>query len=291
MDRTYPNDPHDAPKWTNRTGTNRTPPRELNERTRTTPATSRAYGNANPTTTRAHGNANPTIPGNEQHDDTQSAWKWTERTRTKPTTFGARGNGPNVPERTGRHLGMYRFVRVRSVHSRGQWGSSIPVPHVVRSGAFGPLPCVQGVVAWATSIPVPLGVVGFVRVHSVHSREPLASSGSIRCVLPSAVRPGSRRVRLGQFGPFPRSLGVVGFVRVCSVHSSEPWRTSGSFGCVSNIPGLAVGRRARSGALAPLAGGRRVCSRSLPVSPRGPFPDALWVVRGSSAYSRAPCEG
>ena len=137
----------------------------------------------------------------------------------------------------GPFLVVVGFVRVRS---------AISVQHGVCSCAFCPFPQTMGIVHSRTPCrssgsflcfrPITLrprcrrlrsvhsgdlGVVGFVRVHSVHSRQLLVSSCSIRCVLHIAVGPGGRRGRLGPFDQFPCALGGVGFVRVCSDHSSD----------------------------------------------------------------------
>ena len=136
-----------------------------------------------------------------------------------------------------------RCHRVRSVHSRASWGSPASFGYVryialgvvgcsgyiqlrpgerrVRLGALGPFPCA-------------LLVVGFVGVHSVHSRVPCGSYCSFVCHSRAPLRSS---VRWCAFGPFTCALGVVGsfaFVRSIPVRpwglrvrSHSPW---GSFG-------------------------------------------------------------
>ena len=189
------------------------------------------------------------------------AREWTKRIRTNPPIVRC-GRCISV-----RHC-VVGLVQVPLVHchtpyrSSGSFGCvrSIPVRPEgirVRSGAFSPFSCA-------------LGVGGFVRVRSVHSRQLWESSGSI-----------------GSDGTFPCSLGVVVLVgvrsvhsrahwfdRVSSVHSHTPWRSSGSIGSVRSIPVLPAGRRVlrvrsvRSNA--PLrSSGSFGCVRSIPVRPEG----------------------
>ena len=160
-------------------------------------------------------------------------------------------------------LVVFVFVWERSVDSLAPWVSSgsfecvrsTPVVPGFRSGTFG-------------QFPYAVEVVGAVLICSVHSRAPWVVSGSFGlfritpvrpCVRSIPVRPGGRRVRSGDFGPFSCALGVVGYVRsilvrpmgrqvrscatctlpcvlgivgfvfVRSVHSRAPWESSGSF--------------------------------------------------------------
>ena len=110
-----------------------------------------------------------------------------------------------------------------------------------RTGAFGPFPSALGVVVFVRlPFASAVWVVVLIRVRSVHSLAPLGSSGSFGCVRSIPECPGSRRIRLGAFGPFPCALGVCGFVRVHSVHSRQLWKSSDSFGCVWSIRASAL---------------------------------------------------
>ena len=141
----------------------------------------------------------------------------------------------------------------------------------VRSGAFGPFPCVLGVVGFVRVLSVdsraPWVLSGFVRVRSFHSRAPGVRSGSpgvhSGTFGPSSVSFGYVRsipslpecgpVPSGALSPFLCAHRVVVLVGAGSVHSRAPW---GSYGCVRSIPARHGGRRFRS----------------------GPFPRALFVV-------------
>ena len=80
-----------------------------------------------------------------------------------------------------------------------------------------------------------MGVVGFFRVHWVHSGVPWGSSSSFRfigfiCSAPGCrwVHSGATCVSIGSFGP---RLGMVGFICVRWVHSGESLGSLCSFVC------------------------------------------------------------
>ena len=137
-----------------------------------------------------------------------------------------------------------------------------PMGRRVRSGAFGPFSC-------------GLGIVVFIRVHSVHYRAPKGSSDLFVCVRFIAVRRGGRGLCSCAFAPFSCTLGVV---RVRFVHSRAPWD---SFGCVRSIPVRPGDHTVHSRSPLVSSGSCR-CVWSIPMLPRGPR------VR-LGAFSRFPC--
>ena len=100
-------------------------------------------------------------------------------------------------------------VAVRSVLSHAPLGSS---------GAFGPFQRSLGVLGFIRVSSVhshaPLRVVVFVLVSSVKSRAPFELSGSFGYFQSIPMRLGVRRVGSGVHGPFASALVAFGFVRV-----------------------------------------------------------------------------
>ena len=156
--------------------------------------------------------------------DSRSCWEWFAGVRPISVRPGCNS---------------VRSVRSLAVRQRGRlirWGAFSPLPTMRpwgcrnHSGAFGPFPCSLGVVGFvrvcSVHSPRTLEVVGFVRVRS------LVSSVSFWSVRSISVLPGGRQVRSGVFRQFPCAPGGVG---VPSVHSRALWGLSGWLGCFRPI--------------------------------------------------------